>query len=269
MINEARTFLLNRSGAGRSALGFRGEEYIEPGFRPVTESASTASLRNTLFGPDPCGLTQNYRLAQYMTMIHCCDWTDLYARSLDSRLTYRNSSGLFGDSYGAVVSVNGANVSDASSVSGGIDATMGVNSFSAAVVMTYISGPSASITVTPDRVDLFPILTPTVAVVTTASSWRSGPITAASTLTLRFGQDGVGIVPGSYSGVVSFTRRPLFSLPEIMGRIDSSSVAACCAGNPSDGQTLLNLYRSSKRETDRLAAAMCAVVSETRRIRNA
>lgn len=89
MINHARTLLLNRTGAATGGYsGQLGAEYVPPDFAAVTGlPPALTNIRRLLFGADPDEVYANYRVRQYMALLHC---TELYefVTDLDSRITY-------------------------------------------------------------------------------------------------------------------------------------------------------------------------------------
>jgi hypothetical protein len=88
MVNEARTFLLNTSGAIRPTIGTDGEEYILPSYRPVADDSVMKTVRSLLLGPNPSNIVQNYRAAQYMSILHANSIGCYYVLNLDTRYTY-------------------------------------------------------------------------------------------------------------------------------------------------------------------------------------
>lgn len=103
MPNQARTLLLNQSGANRNDSTFFGEEYVPPYFRPVSLTSGLLTVRSTLFGTNPDAEGLNYSLAQYMRILHSTEYA-AYVTELDSRITYLNSDSLVDYPFGPVVS---------------------------------------------------------------------------------------------------------------------------------------------------------------------
>lgn len=87
MINHARTLLLNRPGAGRPGADFFLEEYVPTDYIPVTLTGSLSSVRSVLFGANPDDAFMNYRLHQFMKVLHANEYVS-YVTELDSRVTY-------------------------------------------------------------------------------------------------------------------------------------------------------------------------------------
>lgn len=86
MINHARTLLMNVSGES-ARPDLPGEEYVPPDYRPKRLPTAIATVRRILFGTDPDRLCLNYRLREYMTLLHSTE-LDEYVRQLDPRVTY-------------------------------------------------------------------------------------------------------------------------------------------------------------------------------------
>lgn len=89
MINHARTLILNRGAADRPELGTYGEEYIPAAYQRLDYAGHLQRVRNTLLGTFGDPLYENYRLAQYMSIVHANQYTEELALGLDSRFTYR------------------------------------------------------------------------------------------------------------------------------------------------------------------------------------
>ena len=85
MINHVYSLLRNVTGAGVDPS--QGGEYVPLEFRAVTLTPGLALVRSTLFGANPDPVYLNYRLRQYMTVLHAGDYVD-HVASYDSRWTY-------------------------------------------------------------------------------------------------------------------------------------------------------------------------------------
>jgi hypothetical protein len=84
MINHIRTLLLNLPGTTQSRYG---EEYVPVDFRPVTRSSALRTVDSILFGRQADRAARNYRLQQFMSLLHYSPLRDLVAE-LDSRVSY-------------------------------------------------------------------------------------------------------------------------------------------------------------------------------------
>lgn len=87
MFNHARTLLLNVSGSNRPGADFPGEEAVPSAYAAFAFSSTLAKMRRILFGSSPDRVTLNYRLRQYLTLLHATELEE-YVLSLDSRVTY-------------------------------------------------------------------------------------------------------------------------------------------------------------------------------------
>lgn len=83
MVNHLRTLLLDLDG--RDAPGAAGEEYVPPDFRPRPMPEALRHVWRLLFGRRPDRAYRNYRLRQYLTLVHAAG---LDAFSPDPRVTY-------------------------------------------------------------------------------------------------------------------------------------------------------------------------------------
>jgi len=84
MVNHARTLLLNSVSGISSELG---EEFVPLDFVPVALNAGLTAARRVLFGANPDRLMLNYRLKQFMTLLHSTELEE-FVTGLDSRVTY-------------------------------------------------------------------------------------------------------------------------------------------------------------------------------------
>lgn len=85
MLNHVRTLLGNVAAASMSATP--AEELVPPGFSPVALSSALLSARRILFGADPDRFIINYRLRQFMTILHVSPLAS-HVASFDPRITY-------------------------------------------------------------------------------------------------------------------------------------------------------------------------------------
>ena len=87
MINHARTLLLNRDGNKRPGSSFFLEEYVPTAYKPVKLTGALQSVRAILFGSNPDDAFMNYRLHQFMKILHSNEYVE-YVTALDSRISY-------------------------------------------------------------------------------------------------------------------------------------------------------------------------------------
>jgi hypothetical protein len=104
MINHLRTLLLNLVPA---TMPIPGEEYVPAAFQPQFLPQDLASVRNLLFGPSPDRAMLNYRLREYLTLVHSTE-LESHVLDLDPRVTYwpPHDIGLFKDALlGSVITL--------------------------------------------------------------------------------------------------------------------------------------------------------------------
>jgi len=88
MINHIRTLLLNQPSSAAVSDSFPGEEYVPPNFVPITLTPDLSKIRDILFGQRPDRAMLNYRLRQYMNLLHSDKFLNQYTVVLDPRITY-------------------------------------------------------------------------------------------------------------------------------------------------------------------------------------
>lgn len=87
MVNELRTWLLNRDGQDNPGQDYPGEEYAPPAFRPGTPAPDLLATYQLLFGSSPDRASVNWRLRSYFRILHATPLVD-FVTSLDRRITY-------------------------------------------------------------------------------------------------------------------------------------------------------------------------------------
>lgn len=87
MINHLRTLLLDEDGLSWPGGGFPGEEYVPPEFRVRPMSLECRHAWRILFGSKPDRAYKNYRLRQYMTLLHGSELAP-EVLAFDPRVTY-------------------------------------------------------------------------------------------------------------------------------------------------------------------------------------
>lgn len=85
MVNHIRTLLLDLDGRGSPGAGYPGEEYVPADFRPRPVPAELRHVWRILFGQRPDRAYRNYRLRQYLALVHAAG---LDTFSPDPRVTY-------------------------------------------------------------------------------------------------------------------------------------------------------------------------------------
>ncbi len=107
MFNHVRTLLLAADGRQSYGPTFPGEEGVPVGFRPPVMPGPVRRIRSVLFGPDPDRLGLNYRLHQFMTLLHATDLVE-HVLAFDQRVTY-DPTGASWPSTAFGVTVEGSN----------------------------------------------------------------------------------------------------------------------------------------------------------------
>jgi len=87
VFNHARTLLLNQSGDPPMLGVWPGEELIPPAYRELTLPQAVLTARDYLFGQQADRLALNYRVRQYMNLLHSTELAE-YVTALDPRITY-------------------------------------------------------------------------------------------------------------------------------------------------------------------------------------
>ncbi len=87
MINHCRTLLLNRPGSTVILPNFIGEEFVPIDYVPARLSSQLQLVWDILFGTDPDRAMLNYRLRQYMSILHSTELEE-FIYSFDERVTY-------------------------------------------------------------------------------------------------------------------------------------------------------------------------------------
>jgi hypothetical protein len=83
MVNHVRTLLLNRPASAVTPMG----EYVPPSFRTVALPSYLQQARGLLFGPRPDATMLDYRLRQYMALLHSTELVE-FVTAPDPRITY-------------------------------------------------------------------------------------------------------------------------------------------------------------------------------------
>lgn len=87
MFNHVRTLLLNADGASAPGAAVPGEEGVPAGYRAFAPPGWLAAVRAELFGRAPDRLMMNYRLRQYMGLLHATELAE-HVLAYDPRVTY-------------------------------------------------------------------------------------------------------------------------------------------------------------------------------------
>lgn len=87
MLNHVRTLLLNEDGNKPVDPGVPGEELVPREYRAVRLPGYLQTIRQQLFGADPDRAMLNFRLQQYMTLLHATEF-EIQIRVFGSRISY-------------------------------------------------------------------------------------------------------------------------------------------------------------------------------------
>ena len=112
MLNHFRNLLLNIDGSIQPGFDFLAEEIVPAEYVAVGLPYALATLRAILFGVNPDRAMLNYRLRQFLALLHCTELRE-YVLALDPRITYDGIRGtdLAGDEpFRPVVSQSGIDV---------------------------------------------------------------------------------------------------------------------------------------------------------------
>ena len=91
MLNHARTLLMNIDGANNPGPTFFGEEAVPADFRELELPSFLVAIRQQLFGSDPDRSMMNYRLWQFMRVLHSTEDLAQHVTAFDPRVTYVDS----------------------------------------------------------------------------------------------------------------------------------------------------------------------------------
>jgi hypothetical protein len=261
MINEARTLLLNKSGAGRPPLG-DGEEFVEPSFVPGELPPDVAAVRQVLFGPSPDDFTLNFRLAQFMSALHANPWGNSYVLGLDPRVTYREDVGLF-------AAVEQRNYQGEGSATAKVEFTSPYagrpGRFSETWALAWtVDGSNLLLThsgpVTRSTVQPF---------IAGASSWWTESFELGNSgCSVRLIDDTTA-TPGSQSVHVQLRTRPKPELPDLLSTLYGSKalVQELCRAEKEPYISAWNLFRDGFGTVERLSGALIALIERTRESR--
>ena len=217
MINHARTLLLNQTSKGRPRLGEHGEEFIPTNFGPKSLPPHLKTIRQILLGSFGDPTYQNYRLAQYMSMLHSYPMFEELVLGYDPRITY--TPGEWGlDQLGTGVSASAITPTAMTiSVSGDPKPDDALGRLANTWFVTTESGPQVRVTNYRDKSEFVEPVT-----VTGQQS---------SQFEIGFGLSGHFIVPaGTWQTGITWTvmsvTRPGRSLTDILDTINESNLSA-------------------------------------------
>lgn len=225
MINHVRTLLLNRAGTPGTPSSFLGEEVVPPAFSPIQLTGVYSKLMRILFGNNPDRLMLNYRLRQYMTLLHSSE-LEQYVLAKDPRVTYWpiRDSRLF-DDYGPTIT----------QTDGGTEKTLFLNwPLNGITALERLSYSWQVSVIDADTVEVKQVTAPitTTSHTYTTSGGMSSPVQLGSTsLSFTF-QTG-----GTPQWNVSANARPIFTVPDVvntLGTLNGLEEATLFNGTPYD-----------------------------------
>lgn len=263
MINHARTLLLNRDSASFPGYQFPGEQVVPTNYRAINLPSYLNRLRERLFGSDPDRAMLNYRLAQYLKMIHSGQYVS-YLTDLDNRVTYLdpNRRDLFDN---ASFTPNVRQISGASSPA------------------VYLQGGPVSPDVVGRLYRRYTVeyLDPDFRVTVSAPANTTTDITPAFTNGLSnqvpLGDSGYGLLIGQTNlnagdkWLIDFFLRPTWSLGEIALTLRSIGEPTLLqlfgVTKEEPYQTFRNLWEKNQDTTDSLTGLLLATIYRTEEVR--
>ncbi len=262
MYNHGRTLLLNLNGDSSPGEDYLAEELVPKDYRRVNLPSYLQLIRSRLFGADPDRAMLNYRLRQYLAVIHSTELGQ-FLLDLDPRVTY------------------GAAVEDTLTRAGTF--TPRIRQSGGALASLYLLGEPGS----PDSVgrirydfDVAVLSNTTVEVkrvVPYAKSW-------ISTLTLADGLSNILDLPGTgyqfrlntnnpaARFVIDGYLRPQWDLSQILAMLkqigETTTVQLFGVDNQEPYQTLRNVWNDHPESVYQLGALLVAVVYRTEEVRS-
>jgi len=88
MFNHVRTLLLNQDGANSPTKEFFAEELVPPEYVAVDTTGYLDTVLNILFGANSDRAMRNYRLRQFMSILHATE-LEKHVMEFDPRITYK------------------------------------------------------------------------------------------------------------------------------------------------------------------------------------
>jgi hypothetical protein len=276
VINELRSYLLNTTPNNRPSLGWYGEEYIDPDYSTIEDDGPLRTVRAVLLGTSPDALTQNYRAAQYMNLLHTSQLAANYIAKFDKRITYDfMDSQMFSLYFGAKTTLTSDNDPGDTgpqilTIAGDDDA--GINYLHYRYQMAY-SGTDISATIIDDTFSH----TSSELTVTVDTADSSGKfITKIDTLpgsdvTYNYIGADQNAAETSVNWLIEIFNKPTRSITDIYNKLreDQGAIASLCqGGNAEPYRTFYNMFLRHPRISERLVGALLAVIYRTRDIRN-
>jgi len=257
MINHARTLLLNRPSESSPGNNFPGEHVIPIDYPRLDLPTYLDRIRERLFGSDPDRAMLNYRLQQFMTLLHASQYEG-YVTALDNRITYLDTGrrdlfdeGLFVPSANPIGTTSGPIY------------LQGKPESPDAVGRLYNQHAVEVMTPTSIRVSTFaPGTRQTTTTVTFANSLSSPVALGGSGYSVLVGND----TPGS-KWTFDFYQRPTWSLGEITLTLRSIGEPTLLqlfgVTNDEPYNTFKSLWNKNMETPDSLVGLLLAVIYRT------
>lgn len=296
MLNHFRTLLLN---ASPNVGGYPGEEFVPPAFKPLVLTGALEAVRNVLFGLNPDRLMLNYRVQQLLAVIESTELRS-FVTKLDSRLTYDplRSDSLYRHSFQLQADqISGDQVTMYFGGEPGLtaDAT-GQCRLKWRVTLPSINSAAVRRLTAPLREDVYPfdlvdgLSTPipltgtdfffTFHVSNDAIDWETMTLEEWLALTE---EDWEAMIESGGAGFlstpifsVSADVRPQYDVATLLTQLDALGEPTLLrlfgVGSPQGASeplaTFRRLWTSHREPSQRLGAAVCALVYQTERVRN-
>jgi hypothetical protein len=270
MINAARTYLINTSASNRYALGHFGEEYI-PKYSPIVDDDSMRVVRAVLFGITPDPLTQNYRAAQFMNILHGSDQGLSYLLALDKRYTYNPLNSVFDMDTNPFILPQTADANTSTitfSKFTGRDAD-GLNA--ARYKISAVKTTNIDITI---EDQWWKRNTTTFSVVGTTNNKGGYTVTPFTLpgIDTQVSISSTTLLASSATWIVELYARPSRSVDDILKRlieIQGAVVSVCQGGKIEPYKTFYNMFIRHHRSVDRLAGALLGMIYRTKEANDA
>lgn len=247
MINHVRTLLMNSTGTTDPA--YPGEEYV-PAYTPIIVPPAFKPIWEILFGYNPDRAMLNYRLHQYMNLIHGTRDLEEFVTTLDSRITYTpfNNNSIYDNIVVPATATQLNTPIKTVDFVGDLNNQLAVSRLINEWIVTVLDSSSVKIQQVVD-----PKTTITSAY--TASGGLSSVVNMpGTTLGIRF-QEGVGS-----SWMVRLYCRPSKSLATVISELQSSSfMSALFTSNDEPYKTFENLWLSRTEQAYKLGGVVLAL----------
>jgi hypothetical protein len=257
MINHFRTLLLNRKRDFRPVYGDHGEEYIPEEFEQLELPADLVRIRNVLLGEYGDPLYENYRMAQYLTLIHTHATLWQYIVEHDDRITYDINAWQFSRLKEAITVSPNSNTEMELRVMGKPTADDEIGRISFSYIIGTSAGPSVDIHNVKDHLKHAEDISITDQV--------------STTFPIGNGMTGQLLIPaGSWAEDMVFhvmaLVEPSYSLGDIYNILDTRAAQYINPIMREQDEILQDLWRNGHGITDTLGAALVGYVNEVHKV---